>query len=148
MIARLRGRRALFSDELCRDIGEGGLEGVAVDDGAAEKIARASGNRGETLGEQAAGAAFRGGEREVAQAEIEENDLFERFAVRGEDGVVHLGFDLFGELVDAALGFGEGGFGAEEVELDLAWSRRGWWSRRRCIACRWARCGRRRATRG
>ncbi len=27
---------------------------------------------------------------------------------------------LLGELVDAALGFGEGGFGADEVELDLA----------------------------
>ena len=57
---------ALFSDERCRDIGEGGFQGVAVDYRASEKIARASGNRGETLGEQTAGAAFRGCEGEAA----------------------------------------------------------------------------------
>ena len=42
-------------------------------------------------GEQAAGAAFGGGEGEVAHAEHEQDDLFERFAVGGEDVVAHLG---------------------------------------------------------
>ncbi len=113
---------AFGGDEFGGDVGEGGLEGVGVDDGAAEEVARAAGDGGEALGEQAAGAALGGGQGEIAQPEVEEDDLFERFAVGGEDGVAHLGFDLFGEFVDAGLGLGEGGFGAEEVELDLAGS--------------------------
>ena len=114
------GDGAFGRDEFGGNVGEGGFEGVAVDDCAAEEVARAAGDGGEALGEETAGAAFGGGESEVAKAEVEEHDLFERFAVRGEDGVFHLGFDLFDEFVDAGLGFGQGGFGAEEVELDLA----------------------------
>ena len=96
------------------------LSRVGVDDGAAEEGAGAVGDGGEALGEQAAGAAFGGGEGEVAQAEHEEDDLFEGLAVGGEDVVAHLVLDELGELVDAGLGLGEGGLGAGEVELDFA----------------------------
>jgi hypothetical protein len=124
------------------DVREGGLEGVVVDDGAAKKVARAAGDGGDALGEEAAGAAFGGGEREVAHAEVEEDDLFERLAVRRRRWRRPSRLRSSRELVDAGLGFGEGGFGAEEVELDLG-GRRGWWSRCRGTACRWGRCGRR-----
>src|SRR3981189_2417681 len=61
---------AFVGDELGGKGREGGFEGVAVDDGAAEKVARAAGDGGEALSEQAAGAAFGGGKGEVAKAEV------------------------------------------------------------------------------
>src|SRR6266851_4871126 len=115
------GRDGAFgSDEIRGDTGEGGFESVAVDYRSAQEVAGAAGDGGEALREEAPGAALGGGEGEVAHAEVEEDDLLERLAVGGEDGVVHLGFDLFCEFVHAGLGLGEGGPGAEEVELDLA----------------------------
>lgn len=56
----------------------------------------------------------------MSETKVEKDDLFKGFAVGGEDGVVHLLLDFGGEFVDAGLGFGERGFGAEEVELDLS----------------------------
>ncbi len=52
-------------------------------------------------------------------AEEVENDLFGGLAVGGDEIVAHLGGDAFGELVDAELGFVEGGFDGGEVKLDL-----------------------------
>jgi hypothetical protein len=83
----------VLRDEIGGDAGEGGLELVGIDDRAAEKRARAAGNAGDALGDQAAGAAFGDGERGLAQAEIVENDLLERIALRGVEPVFESFFD-------------------------------------------------------
>src|SRR5215471_18473666 len=112
--------RAVGGDEFGRDVGEGGLESVAVDDGATEEVARASRDGGEARGQETAGRAFGGGEGEVTKAEHEKDDLFQALVLRREDGVFHLGFDATGEFVDAGLRFGERGFGGGEVKLNLS----------------------------
>ena len=114
------GDGAVGGDEVGGYVGEGGLQGVGVDDSSAEEVAGAVGYGGEALRDQASGAAFGGGEGEVTEAEHEEDDLFEALTVGGVDVLLHLGFDAAGEFVDAALGFGKGRFGGNEVELDLA----------------------------
>ena len=76
----LAGDGAALGDEIGRDAGEGGLEFVGVDDCAAEEGARAAGNAGDALGDHAAGAAFGDGESGLAEAEIVEDDLLQRFA--------------------------------------------------------------------
>src|SRR5271168_5354453 len=82
--------RAVGLNHLLGDAGEESLEVVGVDDRATEEVTGAAGDGGEAFGEQAAGAAFGAGEAEVAQAEHEQNDLLKRFALSGEDSVVHL----------------------------------------------------------
>ena len=113
--------RAGGGDELGRDIGKGGLEGVAVDDGAAEEVARASGNCREARGEQAAGAALGGGQGEVAECRASDRTTSSRLSFCEEKiGVFHLGLDAAGEFVDASLCFGESGLRCDEVKLYLS----------------------------
>ena len=87
---------SVLSEGFGRDVGESGLERVGVDDRSADEVAGDVGDRGEALGEQAAGAAFGGAEGEVVEAEHELDDFFERLAVGGEDVFAHLAFDEFG----------------------------------------------------
>src|ERR1039458_2455586 len=114
------GDGAVPGDELGRDIGEGGLEGVRVDDCAAKEGAGAAGDRGDALGDHAAGAAFGDGEGGLAEAEEKNDDLLERLAVRGVEPVFKGLFHAAGELVNALLGGGGVGLGAEEGDLDVA----------------------------
>jgi len=110
---------AMLFEEVGRDVGEGGLAAVGVGDGSTEEDTGAVGDCGEALAEPASGAALGDGEGVVADTEHEENDLFEGFAVEGEDVLSHLGGDEVEDGVDAGFGFGEAGLDAEEVELDL-----------------------------
>ena len=113
----------MLGDQFGGDAGEGGLEFVGVDDGAAEEGARAAGDAGDALGDHAAGAAFGDGEGGLAEAEIVENDLFRanrRLAAGGVEPVFEGLFQAAGELVDALLGGFGVGLGAEQGELDVA----------------------------
>ena len=59
--------RAARFDHLRGHVDPGGFQGVAVGDHAAQEIGGAAGDAREPLGEQAAGAAFRRGDRGVMQ---------------------------------------------------------------------------------
>ena len=111
---------AVAVDHLRGHAGEFGLQSVGVDDSAAEKVARASADRGEALGEEASSARFGDGDGGVAHLEPVTDDLLERFAVAGVDGVVQFVFDDSCDFVDAALaGFLRGG-ARFEVEFDFS----------------------------
>ena len=87
---------SIEADELRRDTGEGFFEGVSIDDRSAEERARAAGDGGDALGDHAAGAAFGYGEGGLAQAEVVEDDLLERFTVRGVEPVFESFFEAAG----------------------------------------------------
>ena len=122
---------AVFVDEVGGNVGEGGLAAVGVSDGAAEEDARTVGDGGEALTEQAAGAAFGDSEGLAADAEHEQDDFLEGLAVEARRCRRPFRGHQVGDGFDAGFGFGEGVLDADEVELDLGVSLRGWWSGRR-----------------
>ena len=68
------------------------LHEIAVDQKASDKIVRASGDGGDALSEQAAGAAFGDAEgRGVAKHRAD--DCFERIAIAGINTIAEQGFD-------------------------------------------------------
>ena len=111
---------AVAIDHFCRNAGEFGFQHVGVDDCAAKKISRTSADRGDALGQQASGAGFGDGQRGVAHLQPVADDLLERFAVAGIDGVVEFIFDEAGDFVDAALGCVESGGARFEVKFDFS----------------------------
>ncbi len=111
---------AVAVDHFRGDSGEFCLQSVGVDDGAAEKIARAAADGGDAFGEQASGAGFGDGDRGVAHLQPVADDLLERFAVAGVDGVVEFVFDHAGDFVDAALGGVLRGGDGFEVQFDFS----------------------------
>ncbi len=116
---------AVLIDEFGGYAGEFVLEGVGVDDGSAEERARCAGDGGDALGDEAAGAAFGDSERGLAQAEVVEDDLLERFALRGVEPVFESFFESAGQLVDARLG-GFDDVGLEQMRviwMSPAWAR-------------------------
>src|SRR5579864_2678947 len=101
-------------NHFCGAAGEVGLERVGVDDGAAQKIARAAAEGGEAFGQQAAGAGFRYGNGGVAHLQPVADDLLQRFSVARVDGVVEFVFNRACNFVDATLrGVESGGAGFE-----------------------------------
>src|SRR5580658_8741448 len=94
-------------DKLGGHISEGSLQSIAVDDGAPNEVARAARDRSQALRQQAARAALSRSQRQVTQAKVQQNDLLQRFAMRGEDCLLHLGLDLFREFIDTLLRFGQ-----------------------------------------
>ena len=109
-----------MKDEFGGNFGPGGFAFVAVGDDAAEKIRGAAGDAGEAFGEQAAGAAFRGGDRGAIGGEKFGDDVFEGDGFVGEDAVAQRQFEAADDFVERCIGLG-GVFGPEaEVNLDFA----------------------------
>ena len=75
-----------------------------VNDDTAEEGARTAGYRSDALRDHAAGAAFGHRESGLAQAEIVENDLLQRFAFGGVHPVIERFFQLGSEFFDALFG--------------------------------------------
>src|ERR1039458_4412506 len=111
---------AVLCDEFRRDAGKRVLEGVRIDYGASEKRAGAAGDTGDAFGNHAAGAAFSNGDGELAEAEIKQDDLLKGFAVRGVEPLFQGFFHLPGQFIDAVLGKGGAGLGADEGELNIS----------------------------
>src|SRR5271165_1086962 len=79
--------RAFCGDQRSGHIGPRGFKFVAVADYAAKEIRGASGDAGEALGEEPAGAAFCCGDGGVVQDEQVRDHLVEGRAIAGEDAV-------------------------------------------------------------
>ncbi len=59
-------------------------------------------------------------ERLRAHIEVEQNNLFQRLALRGIEHVIEFFLDALRNFIDPRLGDGQRRFGAEEVQLDVA----------------------------
>ena len=110
-------------DNLRGHIHPGGLQRVAIGNDAAQKIRGAAGDAREPLGQQPAGAAFRRGDRGMAQREFAGHYFFHRLAGRCEHRFSQREDDAFLNVLE--LSFGAGRIGGPHAQVNLDFARRG-----------------------